>query len=457
MVRGLAAIAPSVLLLLALDARADVPVDVVFTTPATDDQDDMALWLHPDDPGKSVVIASDKANGNVVVYGLDGASHQTVVLDKPGNIDLRHDVPWGDACADLVVINERVDAVLVVLRVDRDTGELSRIDPGDLAIGGNYGLGLHLSAEGRLSAFTGPEGPTTIQRFDLAPAPDGSATIAATDWSYTASQIEGMVADDAAGRLFLGEEDVGIWSIAVDDASDVVMVAAVDDASGLTADVEGLTIYHRGQGGYLIASSQGASKYTVLDLLPPHAPVGEFRITGVGETDGIDVVNVALGDAFPEGLFTAHNGADCCPVVGVSWRSIADDLGLEVDVDGWSPRRGCMLDGGDTGGVDGGGSGGAASSGAGDDTEGGSGATTAADGPDGGPASTGPDAPGSETGVGVTQGDGSGCGCRSEPPRPAALLLVVVALLRRRRANERGEKSSAPAPGPVDTCTPDLM
>ena len=66
-------------------------------------------------------------------------------------------------------------------------------------------------------------------------------------------------------------------------------------------------------GGYLIASSQGSDDYVVFARgnTALSGPVQDCRpetIDGTSGTDGIDVTNAALGDAFPEGLFVAQDG-----------------------------------------------------------------------------------------------------------------------------------------------------
>ena len=56
---------------------------------AGDAADDMAFWVHPDDPALSVVIGTDK-EGALETYDLAGRRLQ--VLDpgsRPGNVDLR--------------------------------------------------------------------------------------------------------------------------------------------------------------------------------------------------------------------------------------------------------------------------------------------------------------------------------------------------------------------------------
>ncbi|HEX6811273.1 MAG TPA: phytase [Planctomycetota bacterium] len=82
--------------------------------------------------------------------------------------------------------------------------------------------------------------------------------------------------------------------------------------SRLTADVEGLAIYYGpGGSGYLIASSQGINTFVVHDRQPPHAYRFTFQIVanttlgidGVTDCDGIDVLNLGPGSAFPNGVF----------------------------------------------------------------------------------------------------------------------------------------------------------
>jgi hypothetical protein len=217
------------------------------------------------------------------------------------------------------------------------------VDDGSIHTGPNYGLGLHRREDGALYAVTGPKAGGTYGQYLL--TDNGKAKVggARTNWRIEIGRTEGMVGDDETGYLYLGEEDVGIWRVRAMDSSDRTLIAEVGDASGLTADVEGVTLYYAPDGdGYLIASSQGANKFTVLQRRAPHLPVGEFTVAGVGQTDGIDVLNVGLGPLFPHGIFTFHNGIDCCPVQAARWDDVAQELGgLIVDTGYWNPRRTC--------------------------------------------------------------------------------------------------------------------
>ncbi len=329
---------------------AVVPVVQTYSDGTDGDQDDMCVWVHPTDLASSTIITTDKDNGTVYVYNLDGTVIQTLPSPQPGNIDVRYGFQLGSDCVDLVAFNERTENLIRVYRVNPTTRQLVRVDNGAIATpGGNYGFTLYRHSDGRLFAHTGPDGSgSVVSQYELMDNGSGQIAGAATGWQFDESTVEGMAGDDETGYLYFGEESAGVWRVDALDDTDKTLIAAVGDPSGLTSDVEGVTIYHAAGGaGYIIASSQGADKFTILNRQPPHAPVGEFSLTGVGNTDGIDVLNLNLGSLFPAGIFTAHNGEACCPVQAARWNAIAADVGgLTVDTQSWDPRtsnRNCQL------------------------------------------------------------------------------------------------------------------
>jgi 3-phytase len=160
-------------------------------------------------------------------------------------------------------------------------------------------------------------------------------------------QVEGCVADDEAGYIFLGEEPSGIWRYDAEPtgSNNGTQIASVGDASGLHADVEGITLVpaKSGPGGYIIVSSQGISAYKVYQRAPPHAYVTTFTIVDnkekgidhVSNTDGCAAVGNALNEDFPLGLFVTHDDANELAEGGTAKQasfklvSLADILGEE--------------------------------------------------------------------------------------------------------------------------------
>src|SRR5262245_2785708 len=73
--------------------------DVVLLTPAAtlatepvpsegDAADDPAIWIHPQDPARSLVLGTDK-KGGLHAYTLDGRDRQVVSAgSRPNNVDV---------------------------------------------------------------------------------------------------------------------------------------------------------------------------------------------------------------------------------------------------------------------------------------------------------------------------------------------------------------------------------
>lgn len=303
---------------------------LVLTHAKVVDQDDMCVWVHPTDPALSTIITSDKHAGILFVYGMDGKAIQIIEgVGKPGNIDLRTGFPLGDKTVDIVAFNERNELKVHLYAVDVETRKLTRLDDNAIQTGMNYGLTLYRSPKsGTFYAITVPNDTGgEVEQYALSVNEQGTVSgRKARSWPVTES--EGCVADDQTGTLYIGEEKVGIWRVGAEpeDASPGELVHPVG-AHGLTADVEGLTILNAASGKrYLLASSQGNSRYNVYNLDAALTFVKSFAVEGAKDTDGIDVSPANLGPEFPGGVFALHNGAVApFPIEVCDLR----DLGLE--------------------------------------------------------------------------------------------------------------------------------
>ena len=130
-------------------------------------------------------------------------------------------------------------------------------------------------------------------------------------------QLEGCVADDILGHLYIGEENHGIWKYEADPNGSDTGVLIDSIGPHLVADVEGLTIYYSGDTtGYLIASSQGDNSYAIYTREGENDFVGRFSIIdgedidGTSGTDGIDVCNMDLGEVFGSGIFVVQDDSN---------------------------------------------------------------------------------------------------------------------------------------------------
>src|SRR5688500_12864950 len=79
----------------ALAPSAARPVKAAFATAALpEDPDDPAVWRHPDDPSRSLIIGTVKVpapDGAIAVFGLDGQIRQLITgIDRPNNVDVEY-------------------------------------------------------------------------------------------------------------------------------------------------------------------------------------------------------------------------------------------------------------------------------------------------------------------------------------------------------------------------------
>lgn len=322
----------------------DLKTDLVLLDSLANDQDDMCIWIHPSDPTQSTIITSDKDSNFLFIYDLAGNTLQSLPIPgSPGNVDVRYGFPFGNGRIDIVAFNDHADNLIEVYQVDPRSRWLTRIDNGAITSGPSYGFCLYRSpATNKYYALKTHRGHGKILQIELFAEADRVAGRLVREWMVN-SRSESCVCDDETGLAYYAEEDVGIWRIGAepDAENSPQLIATVGDSSGLTADVEGLTIYYSIEGeGYLLASSQGASKFTIFERQAPHRPVGEFSIKGVNNTDGIDVTNVYLNDEFSQGVFVYAIGGKSPHGVGVTrWDRIADGAGgLIVDAQSWDPR-----------------------------------------------------------------------------------------------------------------------
>ena len=315
------------------DATPVVETDPVLNS--GDAADDPAIWRDPQDPARSVVIGNDKL-GALEVYDLTGNRLQRLADGRYGNVDTRVGFVTGTGVVDLVVAQRggvRVHAIDPVTRTltnitDHATGSIPS------TIGGE-GLCLYRSPQdGTTYAFLNNRSGVVLQYALTDQDADGLVEGTPVRQWDVGGEVEGCVADDTYGRLYISEEDVGIWRYGPEPGdptspADRVLVDATTSQGGhIRPDAEGLTIVEQpGDSGYLIASSQAASdtanSYLVYERQGSNAFIRELQVVGgpladgCGRTDGIAALAGDLGPAFPQGLFVCQDNSNTAPAPGL--------------------------------------------------------------------------------------------------------------------------------------------
>ena len=304
-----------------------------------DAADDPAIWQHPDEPSRSRVLATDK-QGGLLVYDLHGKQLQDLRVGRLNNVDLRPGFRLGNNTVDLAVASHRDNHALQFFAIDRLSGTLTDLGQAPTPLAEIYGLCLFQQPDGVIHAIANDKDGTFLQyRLD---GSSGRVEASLARQFKVASQPEGCVADDRNQRLFVGEEDVAVWTLdaRAERPATLQQVLAVGDV--LHDDIEGLGFYQGARGDYLVISSQGNDSYVVLDGQAPYAVRGAFRIgldaargiDGVSETDGLEVTSANLGGPWGQGMLVVQDGRKRMPegrqnYKYLPWSAVAEALGLE--------------------------------------------------------------------------------------------------------------------------------
>ena len=327
-------------------ASAPVIAPILVTEAVAVDSDDPAIWIHPEDPSKSLILGTDKG-GSVYVFDLDGKILQdkTVTgLARMNNVDVGYGLQLDGTPTDIAVATERPTSSLKVFRLP----EMTAIDGGGIEIfvgqeAANRPMGVALykrPTDGSIFAIVSrKEGPSGAYLWQYRLQDDGSGTVEAVkvrefgEFSGT-GEIEAVAVDNELGYVYYSDEGAGIHKYHADpDAQDANVELALFGTDGFAQDREGISIYKIDDGtGYILVSDQQANTFRIFTREgAPGDPHDHQFIKSVAvstnESDGSEVTSAALNDSFPDGLFIAMSDDKTFHLY--SWQDVAgEDLAL---------------------------------------------------------------------------------------------------------------------------------
>ena len=317
-----------------------VEIEAEYSTATlSNDPDDPAIWVHPSDPSRSLILGTMKVAapaGAVVAFGMDGQIRQVISgIDRPNNIDVEYGMPLGGRRVDIAVVTERLARQLRVFRIEPADGRL--VDIGGLPIlegqtgeaGAPMGIALYRrSRDEAIFAIVAPkEGPRQGYLWQYRLIDSGGGRLAAKfvrrfgNFSATSvreeNEIEAVAVDDALGYVYYSDEADGVHKWHADpDHADAGRELAHFAKTGFRGDREGIAIYALTDNtGYIVVTDQldEDSEYHFYpregEAGAPHDHSREIAVVrgGADATDGIEISSHALGPGLPQGAFVAMN------------------------------------------------------------------------------------------------------------------------------------------------------
>jgi 3-phytase len=307
---------------------------------AGDAADDPAIWLHPTVAEKSLVFGTNKQRG-LLVYGLDGALVQQLNVGRVNNVDIRQGFTYKGSAADIAAASQRDNHSIALFHISPLDGEVLAVNEIITGLDDVYGLCMYRGLERKVYVFINDE-DGRYEQYEISDSATGWSGKRVREFSV-GSQPEGCAADDKNQRLFVGEENVALWTLGAEPDADKNSDSKLEKISAITdylqVDIEGMDLYQTATENYLLVSSQGNDSYVLFQAEAPYEYLGRFRIglnvasgiDGASETDGLAVSSAYLGEKYPQGLVVVQDGRNLFPHQAqnfklVSWQKIDQEI-----------------------------------------------------------------------------------------------------------------------------------
>lgn len=282
------------------------------------DTDDPAIWVHPTDASKSLIIGTDKnKDGALYVFDLEGKIVNRVGdLQRPNNVDIEYGLPFGNDTIDIAVTTERLTHKLRVFKLP----EMTPIDNGGIEIfkgetGEEFrdlmGIALYKNLEnGKIYAIAGRKnGPAEgyLWQYELS-SKDGSTVegnLVRKFGNYSQkNEIEAIAVDNQMGFVYYSDEGHGIrkYYANPEKGNDEITIFG---QKGFAEDHEGISIYPTSDStGYILISDQQANHFKIFEREGNNKFVKTLPFA-TQESDGSESSAVAFNDNFKKGIFVA--------------------------------------------------------------------------------------------------------------------------------------------------------
>ncbi len=305
---------------------------------AEDGANGVAIWVHPQDGAKSLILGAG-GTGGLEVYGLDGALRQRIGDLEASHVTVRYNFDLGGRKVPLVIAYEPTRSALIGYTIDEST-QLIRL-PGEPIIADDELTGLcsfQSPITGRVYALGMTDGGQMLQ-WQLF-ATDGALTARLVRSVPLGKGVEYCVVDDASATMYYGDEVLGVVSLPVEPETDPMrkIVDLPAPRGGISEEVKGIALAPGADGkSLLIVSDVSAERFSVYDFdgkLQGRFQVGAGgKVDAVGEIEGLALATASIGSAFPEGLLVVadqDNDGEHSNFKLIGWREVRAALAVEA-------------------------------------------------------------------------------------------------------------------------------
>ena len=291
--------------LLYMEVEADVETEPVFA--GDDAADDMCVLENFNNPENSLIISSDKKYG-IIVYDLEGVKLHDYELGRINNVDI---LPSRSFQNKYIVAGTNRTYNSIDIYLFNSAGELEKNIVREVvpSLKDVYGITFYEDKYNTYLFISDKKGNVEQWSYNN---DEVNAEIKFVRKLKFSSLVEGLVADESKGKIYIGQERKGIWELNAFPSFDSEKKLIFKKSKNFKPDFEGLALRDDGNGeGYLIASVQGSNGYLIIERKSLDAKIffriiDGNKIDGTTETDGIDVTSIKTSK-FPNGFFIAQD------------------------------------------------------------------------------------------------------------------------------------------------------
>lgn len=294
---------------------------IAITEPAPHDTDDPAIWIHPTDASKSLIIGTDKdTEGGLYVYNLEGKIVNKVLgIKRPNNVDIAYGLMINGKKTDIAVTTEReMNSIRIFSLPDMKPldnggipvfeGEVER-DP--------MGVSLYTRPSDKaIFAIVGRKtGPTATYLWQYKLTDNSGIVKAELVRKFGKfsgkKEIEAIAVDNELGYVYCSDEQSGMRKYVADPDAKNNNELAFFGQNDFKDDNEGIAIYKKtATTGYILVSNQQDNTFNVYPREGANGNPNEYPLlavipTSTVECDGADVTNVNLNSQYKNGMFVA--------------------------------------------------------------------------------------------------------------------------------------------------------
>ena len=277
-----------------------------------DAADDICIYENVDSPDSSIIIGTDKKYG-LVVYNLNGQIINHYPFGRVNNVDIINKFDFKGSVFPLICGSNRSSNSIELYKLNPKDNSLEKIlnSNNKSSLKDVYGITFYQGNNSNY-IFVSDKESGNVEQWIIDDS-QNSISIKKIRTIKFRTLIEGLVADEYYGKIYIAEENKGLWQINADPniAENRRLIFGVNKI--FKKDFEGLALYKSDkENGSIVISVQGSNGYALLDrksykLKKFLKVIDGNGIDGTSDTDGIEVTSLST-TKYKKGFLVVQDG-----------------------------------------------------------------------------------------------------------------------------------------------------